>query len=358
MDKRRTGNRKNTSGASRSHRRRRSARANNLNLLRLLALVAIVLVVFEGRLIGRMISQAGGGSSIEVVSAQDSSDQAADEQSGTVDASQDGQQADAATSDAAATGTGAGGSDVLVGFSSDAGAAQGSGSGSTDTAQTAGTDDAGQTAETQPLPSVSVLDYPYVVKEQAESVDDSYFSDAVFIGDSRMEGFRNASGITQGDFMTSVGMSIDAFNNTTVSTSYGSVTIFQGLSGKQYGKIYMMLGANDLGFFPWEDFLPKVTAILEQFHELQPDAIIYICSCIYVEEALVTTSYVNNENVIRVNDYLLEACKNLDYCWYINLNEIFDNGYHSLIQGASQDGVHLYADYLKQMLLYLKSHYI
>ena len=345
----RTGNKNSTSGASRRiRRRRRSARSNNLSILRLLILVVVVLLVFEGKLIGRMISQAGGGS-IEVVQAgaTASSEQTQETQSGTV-SSQNGQGEDAETGTADASSSSAAGSDILAGFSSD--------NGNTETQNTQSTEQAQDTPA--PLPSVSVLDYPYVVKEQAESVDDSYFTDAVFIGDSRMEGFRNASGITQGDFMTSVGMSIDTFQNTTVSTSYGSVTVFQGLSGIQYKKIYMMLGANDLGFFPWEDFLPKVTAILEQFHELQPDATIYICSCIYVEEAKVTTSYVNNENVIRVNDYLLEACKNLDYCWYINLNEIFDNGYHSLIEGASQDGVHLYADYLKQMLLYLKSHYI
>ena len=36
----------------------------------------------------------------------------------------------------------------------------------------------------------------------------------------------------------------------------------------------------------------------------------------------------------------------------------FHHGYGSLIEGASQDGVHLYADYLAMMLDYLKNYYI
>ena len=46
----------------------------------------------------------------------------------------------------------------------------------------------------------------FKIKKQATPVDDSYFSDAVFIGDSRVEGFHMQSGITQGTFLTGVGM--------------------------------------------------------------------------------------------------------------------------------------------------------
>lgn len=202
------------------------------------------------------------------------------------------------------------------------------------------------------------LTNPSVVPAAAESVDDSYFTDAVFIGDSRMEGFRNASGITQGDFLTSVGMSLSEIGSAKVNSSEGTITVYQGLSGKQYNKIYLMLGANDLGFYPWEEFLNTATSVLEQIHKLQSGAVIYICSVIYVEEDKVATSYVNNENVQKVNGYLLEACDQLPYCYYLNLNELFSNGWHSLISGASADGVHLNAPYLQQMLDYLKSHYI
>ena len=129
-------------------------------------------------------------------------------------------------------------------------------------------------------------------------------------------------------------------------------------SHKPLDLVTVMLGTNDLGYFPWEMFLDDVETILGQFHKLQPKAVIYICSVIYVDESKTTTDYVNNENVITVNKYLLEACEDLDYCRYINLNEMFNNGYNTLLPEASQDGVHLYEKYTKMMLQFLKNHYI
>ena len=344
-------------------RRTRKRPQNNVFVLRLLLLVVLVLVVFEGRLIHTMFTQhletgvetVQLGSDTTGVTAETavSDDQLPDEE---------------------ADNTGSGGevspAEDTVNEQDDPAAAQSSsGSGNTDTGIVglAGFDNAAgslpdQAAENDPYASDAVvsevIDSPAVVKEQSVSVDDFYFNDAVFIGDSRMEGFRNTSGITQGDFLTSVGMSLTSIQDTTVNTSYGTITVYQGLTGKQYGKIYLMLGTNDLGYYPMDNFLNAAEKVLTDFHQFQPNAIIYICSVIYVEEAKVETDYINNANVIEVNRNLVQACEDLDYCHYINLNEIFSDGHQSLISDASQDGVHLFGDYPKMMLDYLKSHYI
>ena len=140
----------------------------------------------------------------------------------------------------------------------------------------------------------------------------------------------------------------------------GNISVYQGLSGNQYDRIYLMLGANDLGYYPWENFLPEFEGVLKQFHELQPHAIIYVCSVIYVDESKIAAGfeYDNNENVRTINGYILQACEDLWYSYYLNLNEIFSDGYGSLISDASSDGIHLYAPYLENMLKYLKNHYI
>lgn len=215
-------------------------------------------------------------------------------------------------------------------------------------------------AETiEKLPTVSDPDSPAIVPKAKEPVDDSYFSDAVFIGDSRMEGFRNASGITQGQFFTSVGMSTSKMaSEPIISTIDGNITVAAALSGGHYNKVYIMLGANDLGEYDWDSFHDLFVSATTRFRELQPDAIFYICSCIYVEESKVTTgSYVNNANVDTINSILLQICEEQGF-YYLDLNEILSNGYGSLIDGASSDGVHIYEKYCKQMLDYLKNHYI
>ncbi len=214
-------------------------------------------------------------------------------------------------------------------------------------------------AEPEFLPTVSDPDSTAIVPKADTSVDDSYFSDAVFIGDSRMEGFRNASGITQGRFFTSVGMSLSSMaSDPIISTPEGNITVAAALSGGHYSKIYIMLGTNDLGEYDWNSFRDGFVKVTQRFQEIQPDALIYVCSVIYVDESRVaSTEYVNNANVDKINSILLEICEEEGY-HYLDFNEFLTSGYGSLIDGASSDGVHLYADYCKQMLNYLKNHYI
>ena len=61
--------------------------------------------------------------------------------------------------------------------------------------------------------------------------------------------------------------------------------------------------------------------------------------------------------MISIPSILLDICEEQGY-YYLDLNDFLSNGYGSLIEGASSDGVHIYPDYCKQMLDYLKSHYI
>ena len=334
--------RKTQSGRSGSVNRKKTQRRRPVPgkymIPQLLLLVFVVLAVFEGNVIYTLFTHRIG-SKIEVVS--------------------DGGPADSSTTvtaDSSGTGT-VPAVDV------------------TDSLQNGTTPDAGlaglaSTVVSSPVKEEEVVSDPYriseeidspaVVKETAPPVDDSYFANAVFIGDSRMEGFRNASGITQGTFLTAIGLNSSDMGKQIISTSDGMISVYQGLSGRQYDRIYLMLGANDLGYYPWEDFQPAFENVLNQFHQLQPRATIYVCSVIYVDESRIAAGYEydNNNNVRTINGYILSACEKLWFTCYLNLNEIFSNGYGALIPEASNDGIHLYPKYCEQMLAYLKSHYI
>ena len=322
---------------AKKRRRRRRSSQSNLLVLKLLALVVFVIVVFEGRIIHIMFAQSRGES---VVTTTLSPQSGKAQESDPAQVSQE-----TVIKPAEVILSGEDDSVTLAGISIEE--------------DVSSDDHINLTPETEDPNKISeALQSSAVVPVQAEKTDDSYFKNAVFIGDSRMEGFRNTSGITQGTFMTSVGMSIDRFSKVTVKSPDGEITIYQGLSGKQYSKIYIMLGTNDLGYYPWENFKGDAEEVFQHIHRLQPNAIIYICGVIYVEGSKISTSYVNNDNVRKVNSYLLEACEDLDYCNYLNLNEVFTNGYGSLIEGATADGVHLNPEYSVMMLNYLKSHYI
>lgn len=320
-----------------SAKKRRKKKRRDGVVLQLLVIVFLVLIVFEGRLVVTMFTHRSAVSDAVAANGQAEavlSDGALSE-----------------TESGAAAPANAGGTSVdissvessLAGFSGGA----------------AGAGQTSETAAVEKVPTVSNPDSPAIVKEKEPAVDDSYFADAVFIGDSRMEGFRNASGITQGRFFTSVGMSLASMTSEEIiSTAEGNITVAAALSGGKYNKIYIMLGTNDLGEYDWDSFRDGFISVTKRFQEIQPDAIFYICSVIYVEESKVTTGdYINNENVDKINSILLEICEEKGY-YYLDLNEFLSNGYGSMIQDATSDGVHIYPDYCKEMLDYLKSHYI
>ncbi|MDO4475117.1 MAG: GDSL-type esterase/lipase family protein, partial [Eubacteriales bacterium] len=200
-----------------------------------------------------------------------------------------------------------------------------------------------------------------VLPAQATEIDESYFDDAVFIGDSRMEGFRNFSGITKGSFVTSVGMEMENFyTDAQIPTAKGPVLAMDALKNLNFSKIYIMLGTNELGAYDMPAVKDSYTKLIQDVKSCSSstDPVVYVFPVMYVEEALVMTGdYVNNTNVDTLNTLILEMCKENGY-HYINLNEILTDGNHALISGASEDGIHLNQEYCEKILGYTKKHYI
>ncbi len=200
-----------------------------------------------------------------------------------------------------------------------------------------------------------------VVSEQAVTLDDSYFEDAVFIGDSRMDGFRNFSGITKGSFVTAVGMELENFyTDAQIATAQGNALVMDALKNINFSKVYMMLGTNELGAYDMDAVKESYRKVLSDIktRSASADPVVYVYSVIYVEEALVTTGdYVNNANVDTINLKIMEMCKEEGY-HYINLNEVLSDGSHSLISGAASDGIHLNQEYCRKWLDYTKTHYV
>lgn len=224
-------------------------------------------------------------------------------------------------------------------------------------------------AQTEPAADTRLIGLPdedtsyldVVVPAQETPVDDSYFNDAVFIGDSRMQGFRNLSGISNGSFVTAVGMELENFyTEDQIATAKGNVKVLDALQNLNYTKIYMMLGTNELGAYDLSEIGDSYRSVLNDIKQYaaSENPTVYVYSVVYVEEALVTTGdYVNNENVDAVNREILSMCREENY-HYINLNEVMSDGSHELISGAAEDGIHLDTEYCQKWLEYTRLHYI
>lgn len=192
------------------------------------------------------------------------------------------------------------------------------------------------------------------------TVDDSYFSDALFIGNSRTVGL-SLFGSMPSDttFYATVGMNIyDLLDSTAqVPPEEGPEQSFESLiSGRQFGKIYIMLGINDLATGTSESFAEYYKGVIDHIHAAQPNAIIYIQSIINISaERDAQGDAISNSNINEKNALLSQLANN-DYIFYLNINEVLidSNGY--LNADYTSDGIHLGGGSLSLWEDYLYSH--
>lgn len=213
-------------------------------------------------------------------------------------------------------------------------------------------------------PEVSEPDRPaYDFSQPAperEAVDNSYFKDAAFIGDSRTDGFLIYSGIGCGKNLTSNGLSIFQLEEKKALTIKGEkYTLLEALAMEQYGKVYLSLGINELGYHDDEGFYRSYCEAVDAIREIQPNAVIYIQGLIPVNEEVVTKTggraYLKNDHLRVYNDLMRQAALEKQVV-FLDLYTDFANEDGELPAEASQDGVHLRRDWCKQWLAYLQTH--
>ena len=106
--------------------------------------------------------------------------------------------------------------------------------------------------------------------EAAAPVEDTYFSDTVFVGDSRTEGFHLYSGLKEGQYLYSVGATVSSiFTKATEQTAAGKVPIMDALTGMECSKVYVMLGVNELGYFDDQGFYDNYCKAIDEIRKLQ-----------------------------------------------------------------------------------------
>ena len=192
------------------------------------------------------------------------------------------------------------------------------------------------------------------------AVDTSYFEDAAFVGDSRTEGFMLYSGIGCGEDLSSVGISIFKLADKKVITRNGQeYTLLEALAQKQYGKVYLCLGVNELGYNNDTGFYNAYCQAIDSIRACQPNAVIYIQGLIPLNESVIAASggsdYLTNEH-LRVYNELMKQVAQEKRVVFLDLYSEFVGPDGQLPAEASNDGVHMKGSYYKQWLEYLKTH--
>ncbi len=185
------------------------------------------------------------------------------------------------------------------------------------------------------------------------TVDKSYFKDVLFIGDSRTVGLFEYGQIEGANFFANTGMNVYNVREKTVSVSnLGNVTLDKLLSSKQYGKIYLMLGINELGY-DMDQTVKKYKELVDWLREKNPNGILYIEANMHVAAARSDKDEIfNNKRIDKFNSRIAEFIDNKNI-FYIDVNELFDDEKGNLGAEYTSDNTHVLGKYYAEWVDWL-----
>ena len=194
------------------------------------------------------------------------------------------------------------------------------------------------------------------------TVEDDYFADAVFIGDSRTVGLFEYGGLEEiTTFYASKGLTVYKLFDAEIVEIPGQrqkLTIEDALLNKEFKKIYLMVGINEMGTGTVETFTAKYKEVVDHLLELQPNAILYIQSILKVTtERSDKGDYITNEGIVARNEALAELADNRRI-FYLDVNPLICDETGGMVASYTFDGVHLKAQYIEIWKNYLKEHAI
>ena len=215
-----------------------------------------------------------------------------------------------------------------------------------------------ETNNSEDIYSNELNEYTSIVPKSEEVMDD-FFNDAVFIGDSRTEGFILYNGLSNVTSLTAKGLMVDtAFTRPAINMNGEKLTVMKALSKIKFNKVYIMLGINELGWAYSDIFIKKYAEIVDYIKEINNDAQIYIQSILPVSyEKSSSDKIYNNKNINNYNELIKEMTEDKQI-YYLDVAEAIKDDDGNLPEDASLDGIHLKKEYCQKWYEYLKTHTI
>lgn len=188
-------------------------------------------------------------------------------------------------------------------------------------------------------------------------VDGTYFADAVFIGDSRTQGFSLYSGLKTPHYLCAQGATVaSVYNKSKTSTAAGDVPIMTALKNLRFSKVYIMLGVNELGWVYPQNFTDQYTNIIRSIRAKNPQAKIVLQSLLPVSAKQNAKQSCVNNTRIQTYNVLIKKLAVKTGCTYLNVAEVFTQSNGCLPDNLSSDGLHLNAAGCKRWLQYLEAY--
>ena len=179
------------------------------------------------------------------------------------------------------------------------------------------------------------------------------FEGVLFVGDSRTMGLSEYGDLGNASVFANSGMSV--FNVLTARISSGGekLTLDEVLSRNHYQMIYLMLGINELGY-DMSQTIKQYKEVLSKIKEMQPEATMVLEANLHITSEKSEKSPVYSNSKINCLNQEIQKIAEENSCYYIDVNEIFDDEGGSLNHAYSTDGSHVLGKYYAQWVKWLK----
>ena len=212
-------------------------------------------------------------------------------------------------------------------------------------------------AETEKtLPETDDPPEPFAPVPEGGPVEDTYFEDTAFLGDSRTEGFHLYSGLKTGAYYCSVGATVESVFSKAVETPAGKMPLLDAMAEEDFGKIYVMLGVNELGWSKTETFHDQYAKVIDRLRSDHPDAEIILQTILPVSaKQEKKKTYVNNGRIAAYNEVIFQLAEEKG-CDLVDVAEAVTDENGCLRAEWNSDGVHLNIKGCRAWLEYLRTH--
>ncbi|MDO5133159.1 MAG: GDSL-type esterase/lipase family protein [Eubacteriales bacterium] len=197
---------------------------------------------------------------------------------------------------------------------------------------------------------------------ELQAVDDSYFDDALFIGDSRTVGlyeYGNMQLITS--FLARESTTVYDLFDENEKMDYNPKgrktmerTLKDLLSKAKFRKIYLSVGVNELGIPDTMDYYEEYRKVIRKIHKLQPEAVIYMQGIMHVSKSRSKSDAVFNNTAIVQRNQAISTLANGRNIFYIDMNADLCDADGNLRDELTGDGIHLKASACELWHAFLK----
>lgn len=191
-------------------------------------------------------------------------------------------------------------------------------------------------------------------------VSESYFDDALFIGDSITTGISLYGILNNGTVLASKGVNPSSLLNNKVELPDGSKENLLDLAKEENPKkIYIHIGANGVAFIAEDTFISLYSQIIQRLKEDHPDTVIYVQSIFPVTKAMADANpQYSNDKIDDYNLAIMEMTKEQEV-YYLNVAEVLKGPDGALPNEVSPtDGMHFGPATYRVWMDYLLNHVV